>query len=158
MKNVQTVTPEFYDRFLFLYSLLVDTLVDTHSQRTCPTLETSWHALLSNCITLSLLFPFKRVQRVTPCTVHTRWDWELRRMQAICLQWGKASARIGGVGHMNMQESVKKKAQKKHGKELYSVAVGGVSGKSTWVYILRTIGRWNSKILSTLTKDQTPAF
>jgi hypothetical protein len=32
---------------------------------------------------------------------------------------------------MNMQESVKKKAQKKHGKELYSVAVGGVSGKST---------------------------
>ena len=31
---------------------------------------------------------------------------------------------------MNMQESVKKKAQKKHGKELYSVAVG-VSGKST---------------------------
>lgn len=34
---------------------------------------------------------------------------------------------------MNMQESVKKNTQKKHGKELYggSVAVGGVSGKST---------------------------
>lgn len=49
------------------------------------------------------------------------------------LQWGKASARIGGVGHMNMQESVLKISQKKHGKELYgeSVAVGSVPGKST---------------------------
>lgn len=147
MKNVQTVTPEFYDRFLFLYSLLVDTLVDTHSQRTCPTLETSWHALLSNCITLSLLFPFKRVQRVTPCTVHTRWDWELRRMQAICLQWGKASqCMTWGSGPHEHARKCEKKTQKKHGKELYrgSVAVGGVSGKSTWVNILRTICRWNS--------------